>query len=257
MKANELCLSERPCHSWRWVHVLVLAAAMLLSGCGSEELEELLGEPRDRNPRRLTAEAAQDQCSYQCSKAGYDQGGRCFSNTCQCLKEMHTVSSIFESMLGHQCKADGHKTPWGDQYRCECPGPFGAPREVPLHSPGAVRPDGSHVVAPAHCHFHMAYQGGRVAEHVDWFIESLYIARGATFCLIWNSHLSNFWSGYDPDKGPQKDDIEDLSRKLYSNVSDEQFGENLTQYCARWLPIPYGCVQMVSSEPKPWVEWSR
>lgn len=249
MRANELSLSGRPCHSWRWV-LLVLPAAMFLSGCGSEEIEELLLEPRNhRNPRRLTAEAAQDQCSYQCSKAGYDQGGRCFSNTCQCLKEMRTVSSIFESMLGQQCKADGHITPWGPQYRCECPSPFDTPPKV---GPGLNYLQGQ----GAWCHFHMAYQGGRVPEHVDWFTKSNSIVRGATFCLIWNSHLSNFWSGYDPDKGPQNDDIEELSRRLYSNVSDEQFGENLTQYCARWLPIPYGCVQMVNSEPKPWVEWT-
>lgn len=246
-----MSLSERWCrHSWRWV-LLVLPAAMLLSGCGSEEIEGLLQvEPRNpSNPRRLTVEPAQDQCSYQCSKAGYDQGGRCFSNMCQCLKEMRTVSSIFESMLGHQCNADGYITPWGPQYRCEVPSPFDVPDK-----PGEESPR----------HFLMAYEGGRVPGRVNWYLgngketgvlkNKKIDIRGATFCLIWNSHLSDFWSGYPSDKGPEKKDVEELSRKLYSNVSDEQFGENLTQYCARWLPIPYGCVQMISSEPKPYVE---
>lgn len=232
-----------PCHFWRVQLLVLAAAAMLLSGCGSEEIDQLLRvEPR--NPRRLTAEAAQDQCSYQCSKAGYDQGGRCHSNTCQCLKEMRTVSSIFESMLGHQCNATGHNTAWGPQYRCEAPSPFDVRRWEPTFG-----------TSNRH-YFQMAYQSGRVPEHVDWCLDHHWM-RGATFCLIWNSHLSDFWSGYpfdveDKKFGPKTGDVEELSQKLYSNVSDEQFGENLTQYCARWLPIPYGCVQMVSSEPKPY-----
>lgn len=194
--------------------------------------------------RRLAAAAAQDQCTYECSKAGYHQGGRCLSNTCQCLKEVQTVSSIFESMLGHQCEADGQITPGGPQYRCKCPSPLDVPET-------------------SGCYFHIAYQGGRVARHMAWYPRNgcYKVVRRATFCLIWNSHLSDFWSAYPDGIGKGSDenierDIEELSRKLYSNVSDEQFGENLTQYCARWLPIPYGCVQMVSlDQPKPSIEY--
>eukprot|EP00438_Fugacium_kawagutii_P020543 Skav202307 [mRNA] locus=scaffold60:104960:107506:+ [translate_table: standard] len=103
--------------------IVLLPLMQMLSGCGSPELmapvalSEMPGiskgphshespgqeTSQSQESRQLLATAGnpipQSECSYQCSKLGFQYGGKCSDNYCTCLVEYREVAALWNGWV--------------------------------------------------------------------------------------------------------------------------------------------------------------
>lgn len=170
----------------------------------SQELRQLLATPGNPIP--------QSECSYQCSKLGYHNGGKCANSYCRCLVEHREVKTLWNGWVSEgtcspitlqnerTCPDSGCCT--ADPYKCDFPD-----HEIVHGICGPPGPDTPY-----------GYSNKGVGENMN---------NGKLFAT---TDVCELWAdSFEPDL------------QLPRLIEKFKLGEDQTPVCVRFADIAYAC----------------